>query len=414
MNIKFLLLEALRNLRANKGRSLLTILGILIGVSSVIMMTGIGLGVRRTLNSQLSDLGTDEIYIYEGYYSSEGMSAFARLTKGDYDAICSLPIIKDCSPEIGNSYPVVGEGGASATANLSGYSEAYYRNETLKLASGRNFTKSEVEGAAMVVLPDENAVMRLFPNDTPESVIGKKIKIRDLNFEIIGVLKNSSTTISYGNMIMASVPYTAMTLRLSPDRRINIASMIAFIDPEKTTAAEATTVITALLRERHSLSETDSDDFTIQQAQEYIESTDRISKSFVIFLGGVAAISLLVGGIGIMNIMLVVVSERTREIGLRKAIGAKKADILTQFLFESAILSLFGGFVGIFFGVLTSEILAVLLRSSGQGFDDFSVVISAPILFGALLFSAMFGLFFGFYPANRAAELQPVTALRSE
>lgn len=213
---------------------------------------------------------------------------------------------------------------------------------------------------------------------------------------------------------MASVPYTAMTLRLSPDRRINIASMIAFIDPEKTTAAEATTVITALLRERHSLSGTDSDDFTIQQAQEYIESTDRISKSFVIFLGGVAAISLLVGGIGIMNIMLVVVSERTREIGLRKAIGAKKADILTQFLFESAILSLFGGFVGIFFGVLTSEILAVLLRSSGQGFDDFSVVISAPILFGALLFSAMFGLFFGFYPANRAAELQPVTALRSE
>lgn len=414
MNIKFLLLEALRNLRANKGRSLLTILGILIGVSSVIMMTGIGLGVRRALNSQLSDLGTDEIYIYEGYYSNEGMSAFARLTKGDYDAICALPIIKDCSPEIGNSYPVVGEGGASATANLSGYSEAYYRNETLKLASGRNFTKSEVEGAAMVVLPDENAVMRLFPNDTPETVIGKKIKIRDLNFEIIGVLKNSSTTISYGNMIMASVPYTAMTLRLSPDRRINIASMIAFIDPEKTTAAEATTVITALLRERHSLSETDSDDFTIQQAQEYIESTDRISKSFVIFLGGVAAISLLVGGIGIMNIMLVVVSERTREIGLRKAIGAKKADILTQFLFESAILSLFGGFVGIFFGVLTSEILAVLLRSSGQGFDDFSVVISAPILFGALLFSAMFGLFFGFYPANRAAELQPVTALRSE
>ena len=168
--------------------------------------------------------------------------------------------------------------------------------------------------ALPIFLPDENAVMRLFPNDTPETVIGKKIKIRDLNFEIIGVLKNSSTTISYGNMIMASVPYTAMTLRLSPDRRINIASMIAFIDPEKTTAAEATTVITALLRERHSLSETDSDDFTIQQAQEYIESTDRISKSFVIFLGGVAAISLLVGGIGIMNIMLVVVSEAIEQI----------------------------------------------------------------------------------------------------
>lgn len=414
MSIKFLFWEALRNLRANKGRSLLTILGILIGVSSVIMMTGIGLGVRRAINSQLDDLGTDEIYVYEGNFSNGRMISSAPLTIGDYNAVCALPFVKACSPELSGSYPAVGEGDASATAYLIGYSEAYYRNESLKLASGRNFTKAEVEDAAMVILPDEIAVTRLFPNDTPETVIGKKIKISGLTFEIIGVVKSSTSTVYPGNSVQMSVPYTVVSLRLNPEQRINIASMVAIIDPEKTTADDASAAFTALLRERHSLAGGDPDDFTVQQLKEFIDSTERITTSFAIFLGGVAAISLVVGGVGIMNIMLVVVSERTREIGLRKAIGAKNADIRAQFLFESAILSLLGGLVGIFFGVVTSEIFAVFLRTSGQGFDDFAVVISMPILIGALLFSAMFGLFFGIYPANSAAALQPVTALRSE
>lgn len=413
MNFKFLLLEAVRNLRANRGRSLLTILGILIGVSSVITMTSLGLGVRRVLNNQLSDLGTDEIYVYAGNFSSAGIY-MAPLTKSDMEAVCSLPGIKYCTPQLFLERVGVGADGNSTSLTVNGYNELYYQNEKRYLLSGRNYLRSEVDSAALVALIDESALAKLFPNETSESVLGKKVKIDKFSFEVIGVLKNSSNNSYMGGMTSVTVPYTAISLRLSPEGRKDVEQFIAYLDPAITTPEKAFDEITKALRMRHQLFGDDPNDFTVQLASEFIETTNNIMTSFVIFLGGVAAISLLVGGIGIMNIMLVVVTERTREIGLRKAIGAKQGDIRLQFLFESAILSLFGGLVGILIGVSLSLGFAVLLRNLGEGMENFAAVIKIWVLLSALAFSAAFGLFFGWYPANRASKLEPVIALRSE
>lgn len=413
MNFRFLLMEALRNLKANKGRSLLTILGVLIGVSSVITMTSLGLGVRRVINSQLSDLGTDEIYVSAGNFSSAGMY-FSPLTNTEMEAVCSLPGIKRCTPQLTYQYTGGGDDGNSAILYISGYNETYYQNETLNFVSGRNYLKSEVDSAALVILIDERAVAKLFPDETNTSVLGKKIQIDTFSFEVIGVLKSTSASSFMGDMVVASIPYTAITLRLPPNRRTNLSEFIAYFDAEITTPEAIKDEITKLLRMRHQLSGSDENDFSVELASAYIDSTNNVMTSFVIFLGGVAAISLLVGGIGIMNIMLVVVTERTREIGLRKAIGAKKGDIRLQFLFESAILSLFGGIVGIIIGVSLSLAFAALLRGSGAGMESFTAVIKGWVLLGVMAFSAGFGLFFGIYPANRASELEPVIALRSE
>lgn len=412
MNVKFLFWESLRNLRANRGRSLLTVLGILIGVSSVITLTSLGLGVKAQINSQLSEFGTDEIYVYAGNYSSETY-LYAPLTNADMEAVCALEAVKDCTPEIMNRQIGVGENEKSQTVFLLGYNETRYENETQRLHSGRNFTKSEVEDAELVVILDETAVPAFFPADTFESVIGKSLKIGGLKFEVIGVAKKRGNSGVYG-FFYITVPYTTITLRYFPESRNSIDTFIARFDSQKITADDIKAEMTALLRQRHSLSGLDSNDFTVQPAKEFIESTDRILTSFILFLAFVAGISLLVGGIGIMNIMLVVVTERTREIGLRKAIGARGSDIRIQFLFESAFLSVFGGIIGVIFGFILTFGLGELIKLSDPDLSSFSPVFSVPILLGVLLFSAAFGLFFGIYPANKASELQPVIALRSE
>lgn len=412
MNLKSLFWESLRNLRANKGRSLLTVLGILIGVSSVITLTSLGLGVRAQINQQMSEFGADEIYVYAGNYSG-GTMRYAPMTKADMEAVCALDAVKSCTPEIMNRQTGVGENEKSQTVFLIGYNETRYENEAQRLHSGRNFTKDEVDGAELVVILDETAVPAFFPADTFESVIGKSLKIGGLKFEVIGVAKKRGNSGVYG-FFYVSVPYTTITLRFNPDFRNMIDTFIARFDSDKIAVDDIKAEMTALLRQRHSLSGSDLDDFTVEPAKQFIDSTNRILTSFILFLAFVAGISLLVGGIGIMNIMLVVVTERTREIGLRKAIGARGSDIRLQFLFESAFLSAVGGIIGIIFGFIITFGLGALIKMSDPDLSSFAPVFSVPILVGVFLFSAAFGLFFGIYPANKASELQPVIALRTE
>lgn len=409
--IKFLFWESLRNLRANRGRSLLTVLGILIGVSSVVTLTSLGLGVRSQINSQFSEIGMDEISVYAGNYSGTVMR-IAPLTRSDMEAVCELDVVKSCTPELQTRQQTIGADNRSRSIFLYGYNEFQYQNEALRLRSGRNFTKEEVDAAELVTILDETAATALFPDDTPDSVIGKSLKIGNFNFEIIGVAKNRGGNAM--NFLFVNVPYTTITLRFDSSNRNRMDSFIVRFDPNKFTSEETAEKITALLRLRHSLSGSDQNDFTVEQAKEFIESTDRIMTSFVMFLGFVAGISLLVGGIGIMNIMLVVVTERTKEIGLRKAIGARGGDIRLQFLFESAFLSVFGGIIGAVFGIFLSFGLSALIKASSPDMATFEPIINIPIIIGVLLFSAAFGLFFGIYPANKASELQPVIALRSE
>ncbi len=411
MNVKFLFWESLRNLRANRGRSFLTVLGILIGVSSVVTLTSLGLGVRAQINSQFSEIGTNEIYVYAGNYSG-GTMRYAPMTKSDMEAVCALETVSECTPELRTQQSGVGADNRSRFLFISGYNERYLKNEAARLVSGRNFTKEEVDGAELVAILDEQALTALFPDDSAESVLGKPLKIGKLKFEVIGVAKKRGNVAP--DMTIVMIPYTTIALRFKVANRNEIDTFIVRFDPDAVESEDTAAEITELLRIRHSLSGSDKNDFTVEQAKEFLESTDRILTSFVLFLGFVAGISLLVGGVGIMNIMLVVVTERTKEIGLRKAIGARGSDIRMQFLFESAFLSVFGGLIGVGLGILFSLGLAALVKMSGTEMAAFEPVISIPILFGTLLFSAAFGLFFGIYPANKASELQPVIALRSE
>lgn len=408
MSIAEAILEALETLNGNKLRSGLTILGIVIGVAAVIAMLAVGSGAQNTITGSISGIGTNLLFVFKGN-TQQTIRNQKPLTMGDVNALADpmqAPNIDKVAPVIQKSLLVTFEG-ESSTIQVNGVTPDEHSVRNRVLTEGEFITLDQMNGRASVAVIGPQAADRLFGGRT--GIVGETIRISGQPFRVIGVLesKGGGSFGSQDNIIL--VPLTTARARLI-SRNMDEVDII-FVqagNPDNVTMAQSE--IRQILSTRHQ-NQPGAEDFTIFTQQDFLSLASTITGVLTIFLGGIAAISLLVGGIGIMNIMLVSVTERTREIGLRKAIGAHKRDIMIQFLVESSLLSLFGGLIGILFGWLISFVVGRIAAASGTPFNP-TIGLDAVLL--ATIFSTAVGLFFGLYPANRAANLQPVEALRYE
>ncbi|MFA4839305.1 MAG: ABC transporter permease [Candidatus Neomarinimicrobiota bacterium] len=406
MNRIFNLLKvAMKSIVKNRMRSLLTSLGIIIGVSAVIVMVAVGQGSQAKIAEQVASLGTNLIVVFPGISKSGGVSqgagSFNRFTLNDAKKIKEqATLVKDVSPIVRSGGQVIG-GGTNWSTTINGVSPEYFDLRNWELEYGEFFTDRDVEVCKKVAILGNTIADELFPGQDPT---GETIRIRNTPFTVIGVLKEKGKN-AMGNdqddIIFA--PSTTVLYRLKGRQFIDMINAGA-ISTDKMEAAQAE--IRSILREAHKLDEGDDDDFTITNQTEITDMASSTSRTMTLLLGAVAGVSLIVGGIGIMNIMLVSVTERTREIGIRLSIGARASDILVQFLSEAVVLSLIGGIIGILLALLVSGIL--------NNFTDLRTVIKPLIVFLAFAFSGSVGVFFGFYPARKAANLNPIDALRYE
>ena len=408
MNLGQAILEALESLAANKLRSILTILGIVIGVGAVIAMLAVGTGAQDTITGSISGIGSNLLFVFRGNQTTE-VSRVAPLTLEDAEAMLDqfqAPSVDKVAPVVNDDVKISYAGKSVSTA-LTGVTPAYADARNYAVTEGEFITEDQYLGQASVVLIGPDVADELF--DRREGLVGETVRIEGQPFRITGVLesKGGSAFGSQDNVIM--VPFSTAQARITR-RSFNRVDLILVSVLNADQMAQATEEISQILRNRHR-TKIGEDDFTIFSQQDFVSTAKTITGVLTIFLGGIAGISLLVGGIGIMNIMLVSVTERTREIGLRKALGARKKDILIQFLTESSLLSLFGGVVGIGLGWLIAFIVGKIAAASGTPFYP-KVGLEAVLL--ATVFSTAVGLFFGIYPANRAANLEPVEALRYE
>ena len=402
------LIEALDSLSSNKLRSGLTILGIVIGVGAVIAMLSIGAGAQNTITGSISDIGVNLIFVMRG--GGEEVRNPKPLTLGDAEAMRDpfmAPSVIGVAPVLQGTLELtyLGEGGYILAYGVIPEHETV-RN--IEIAEGEFINETQYLGRAAVVVLGPDVADTLYGRS--EGVVGETVRIEGQPFRVIGVTvaRGGQGPSNEDNQIY--VPLTTAQTRLfrrSTRDRVDMI-MVQAISADAVPSAEQE--IEALLRQRHK-TPIGEDDFTIFTQQSFLDIANQITNVFTIFLGGVAGISLLVGGIGIMNIMLVSVTERTREIGLRKAVGARKRDILLQFLTESALLSLIGGLVGIVLGWALSELVGFIATQSNA---DINPVVSLDAILLATLFSTAVGLFFGWYPAKRASDLEPVEALRYE
>jgi putative ABC transport system permease protein len=402
------LLEALDSLSSNKLRAGLTILGIVIGVGAVIAMLSIGAGAQNTITGSISDIGTNLLFVISG--GGEEIRNPKPLTLGDAEAIrdpFAAPSVSGVAPTLQGTVELtfLGEGDF-VTAYGVIPEHAAVRN--IQMAEGEFISETQYLGRAAVVVIGPDVAETLF--NRSEGVTGETIRIEGQPFRVIGVTvaKGGQGPSNEDNQIY--VPLTtaqARLIRRSTRDRVDII-LVQAISADAVTSAEQE--VADILRQRHKTA-IGEDDFSIFTQQSFLDIANQITNVFTIFLGGVAGISLLVGGIGIMNIMLVSVTERTREIGLRKAVGARKNDIMLQFLTESALLSLFGGLIGIVLGWALSELVGFIAVQSNA---DINPVVGLDAVLLATLFSAAVGVFFGWYPAKRASDLEPVEALRYE
>ncbi|MEZ0395562.1 MAG: ABC transporter permease [Anaerolineales bacterium] len=408
MNLSQSILEALESLNANKLRSGLTILGIVIGVGAVIAMLAVGRGAEATITGSISGIGTNLLFVISG--GSEEVRNPRPLTMSDAAAIADpfqAPSVEAVAPAIQGDALVTAAGNQIRTQVL-GSTPAYLTMRNYTLIEGSFFTEEDRLGRASVALIGPDVADRLFGHR--DGLIGETIRINGQPFRIIGVLESKGGGMmgSEDNIIIMPIE-TARTRVLNRGNRETVGMILVQV-VDSQSIPQATEEIAQILRQRHN-TPIGADDFTIFSQQDFIAVAKTVTGVLTIFLGGIAGISLLVGGIGIMNIMLVSVTERTREIGLRKALGARKRDILIQFLTESSLLSLIGGLIGIGLGWLIAFIVGRIAASSGTPFNP---VIGLDAILLATLFSTAIGLFFGIYPASRAANLEPVEALRYE
>ena len=405
MNLSESLITALDSLRSNKLRAALTMLGVIIGVAAVIALLSIGNGVSASINQEINAIGTNLILISTNNDNSDG---YPTLTLADVAALSDqsrAPDVADVAATAGGAFAVTA-GGNSTRTSVEGVTANYFRVNNLdEFAAGDTLTDNDVATQARVAVIGNQAAEDLFPDSFP---VGQSIKINGASYEVVGVLVASGSAFSNTDGAVF-VPISTAQARLVTGRtrqgEKSVDSIIAQAGSAERNEA-ALEQITNVLREEHGILYADDDDFRLFSQSDLLDTAGQITGMLTAFLGAIAGISLLVGGIGIMNIMLVSVTERTREIGIRKAVGALRRDILTQFLLESVVLSLIGGIAGIILGWAIATVAGRLID------------LEAPLALGTVLlatgFATAVGLVFGIYPAWRAAGLRPIEALRYE
>lgn len=407
MNILQSMLEALSSLSSNKARSALTILGIVIGVAAVIAMLSIGRGAELTITGSITSIGTNLIFVFRG--GGEEVRNPKPLTLSDAEALrdpFAAPSITGIAPVISGSVELSYGGESTFTEGL-GVTPAYEEVRNIQLLEGEFINEAQILGRASVVIVGPDLAEKLFGR--AEGITGEVVRIDGHPYRIIGVTAPVGGSNFNNPDEQILVPMSTAQNRLIRRGRDRVDMIIAQAISSDAVAL-AQDEISSVLRVRHN-TPIGEDDFTIFTQQDFLETAQTITSVLTIFLGGIAGISLLVGGIGIMNIMLVSVTERTREIGLRKAVGARNRDILVQFLAESSLLSLIGGVIGILGGWGLAELVGVIAANSEA---DLNPTVGMDAVLLATIFSTMVGLFFGLYPAKRAADLEPVEALRYE
>jgi putative ABC transport system permease protein len=398
---------AIRALGRNKMRSSLTMLGIIIGVGAVITMVGIGQGASASIQSQIANLGNNMLFVMSGSMNTGGMRGGAgssnTLTPEDAVAIeLECPSVRAVSPGVrANGQLVFGNLNWVASSGIQGANEKFPDIRAWPISKGEFFTEGDVRTAARVCVIGKTVADNVFADGDP---IGQTMRIRNLPFRVIGVLSTKGQS-AYGQDQddTVIVPYTTAQKKMLTISHIHQV-MVSAISPAATFTAEKQ--ITDLLRQRHKLGPNQENDFFVRNLTDVAEAADQSSKIMTNLLASIAGVSLMVGGIGIMNIMLVSVTERTREIGIRMAIGARSKAIRRQFLIESITLSVVGGIFGIAFGVAASIIISKTL--------NWPTLISPVSIFAAVIFSVLVGVSFGYYPARKAAALDPIEALRYE
>ena len=395
---------ALRALKRNTLRSLLTMLGIIIGVAAVISVVSIGNGAKARIEASIASMGQNVVQVFSGNFRrggvSQGFGSAGTLTKEDYDSIRKdVKGIAGISPEVRNSAQVAA-GNKNSRVSIVGVGADYANIRTWKFLEGENFTEGDVQRASKVVLIGKTTADTLFEGENP---VGQIIRIGTAPYTIVGLLAPKGMSMNGGDQDdTILMPYTSSMKRLANATSFR-SFMVQVAEPKDIDAVQAQ--INELLRERHKTTE-ETDDFMTRNQQEISEVATASSETLTILLGSVAGVSLLVGGIGIMNIMLVSVTERTREIGVRLAVGARGRDILMQFLIEAVTLSIVGGLIGVLLGWLASDRLSSLMQTP--------TLIATNSVIMAFCSSALIGICFGFFPALKASNLDPIEALRYE
>jgi len=407
MNLGDLLQEALAALTANKARSSLTILGIVIGIGSVIAMVSIGQGAQGQIQSNIQSLGSNLINVSPGFqrgvgeHARSGRGSATTLTLEDVEAIASqVPYIAAVAPSVTGRYQIV-QKAQNTNTQVMGTVEAYPQIRNIEMESGSFISERNIASRAKVAVLGPTTRDDLFGEGV--NPVGQKIKINRLSFTVIGVTKAKGGSGFTNQDDIVFIPISTAQRFLAGNDYVNNISVQA---TEERAMAQVQESITGLLLARHNIADPQLADFSVINQADIVQAATAVTNTFTILLASIAGISLLVGGIGIMNMMLTTVTERTREIGLRKAIGAKKGDISRQFLAESVMLTFLGGAIGIALGMILS--FAV---SQFAGIPTKVALSSILLAFGV---SAAIGLIFGYYPARRAAQLNPIEALRYE
>ena len=406
MGIWMILKISLKSLGRNKIRSILTMLGIIIGVAAVITMVSLGQGAQRQVQEEIAAMGTNTLWIRAGSRRSwgirSGSGTMNTLNAADFEAIAQeVPTVQAVSPSASTMAQVV-FGNQNWNTRIEGYNEQYPLLRNWPLTQGSFFEDSHVKTASRVAVLGQTVVDELFGGGDP---VGQTIRVKNLPFQVLGVLKKKGAN-NWGrdqdDTII--VPYTTVQKKFQGGVLYVQSGLISAVSARASFAAQEQ--ITALLRQRHDLSSDQANDFRVRNLSEFAEAAEATNRVMTSLLASIAAVSLLVGGIGIMNIMLVSVTERTREIGIRMAIGARPGHVRIQFLAEAIVLCLVGGFIGLGMGLGGS-----LLVSQAMGWPT---QISPNSIVVSIVFSAAIGIFFGYYPAHKAARLDPIEALHYE
>lgn len=390
----------------NKTRAMLTMLGIIIGIGSVIAMVSLGQSSTKGISSEISSMGSNTVMVMRASETQGGVNIGSgnvqTLVAGDVEAIVAgSPHISMASPVVNASQQMV-YGANNWPGSVSGVNENYLEINKYEIASGSNITVEDVRNSAKVCVIGETVADNLFIDG--ENPLGKVIRLGKIPVKVVGVLKNKGQNMmGMDQDDVVIMPYTTVQKRILA---INYIHMISASAVSEDVSDLAVADIESTLRRSHMIMEGDEDDFEVRAQQQILDMLSSVTDMLTILLAAIAAISLLVGGIGIMNIMYVTVTERTREIGLRMAVGAKNKDILKQFLFESTILSIAGGVIGMIFGVGLSFAISTLL--------GWTFVLNIPTMAISFIVCAAIGMFFGWYPARKASNLDPINALRYE